>query len=276
MEGTISNNFRHPLVELKNDCNFVANDTNLDLAGMLVTGPNASGKSIYLSQVALIVYMMHIGCFVPCTRAMISVIASISTCLPTRHSSADTSGLSTFGLDLIQVSAALNSPSRSLILLDEFGQGTVAHDGVGLFVGVVHNILSTNDRLLIASTHYHEIFTNDYFSCTNLQFGTMQVHVTQDFVFLYKLVSGFCSSSLAVECAKRAGFPAKVVNRITAVVDDLRAGKPISRCFNPKRVHQRNIMRDICMAVDDSVDKMDEPDVLGRVLKDLEMFHTEI
>ena len=149
---------RHPLQELCSDT-FIPNDTNLSNQGprmILLTGANASGKSVYLKQVALIVFMAHIGSFVPAVSSTIGITDKILTRLSTKESVSKQS--SAFMLDLQQTQRALlNATPHSLVLLDEFGKGTTSTDGIGLFCAVMESFASRDLSCpkLIAATHFH-------------------------------------------------------------------------------------------------------------------------
>ncbi|KAG2033757.1 muts domain V-domain-containing protein [Suillus americanus] len=183
---------RHPLQEQVVDI-FVPNNAQL-LAGIgfgdsaepqtevdslpmyssivLCTGANACGKSVYLKQVALIQYMAQIGCFVPAVSATLGIVDKIFTRIQTRESVSKAQ--SAFMIDLNQVSLALrNCTAKSLILLDEFGKGTIPagsfssrckHDyGTGLFCGVIKHLLNRGSQCpkVLAATHFHEVFQKD-------------------------------------------------------------------------------------------------------------------
>ncbi|KAK7048433.1 muts 5 [Favolaschia claudopus] len=173
---------RHPLQEQVVDT-FVPNDAHLAggsgdrsvLVGdeatneaeewnsvVLCTGANACGKSVYLKQVALIQYMAQIGCFVPAQAATLGIVDKIFTRISTRESVSKVQ--SAFMIDLNQVSLALrNSTARSLVLLDEFGKGTLATDGAGLFCGVLKHFLNRGPDCpkVLAATHFHDVFRED-------------------------------------------------------------------------------------------------------------------
>ncbi|KAJ7675742.1 DNA mismatch repair protein MutS [Mycena polygramma] len=185
---------RHPLQEQVVDT-FVPNDAHLAggsgnrsvLVGdestneaeewnsiVLCTGANACGKSVYLKQVALIQYMAQIGCFVPAESATLGIVDKIFTRISTRESVSKVQ--SAFMIDLNQVSLALrNSTARSLVLLDEFGKGTLSTGsytfslsglssyGAGLFCGVLKHLLNRGPdcpKVLVA-THFHDVFRED-------------------------------------------------------------------------------------------------------------------
>ncbi|KAG8776037.1 MutS protein msh5 [Serendipita sp. 397] len=127
----------------------------------ICTGANASGKSVYLKQCALIPYMAQVGCFVPAISARLGVIERVFTRIQTRESVSKMQ--SALMIDLNQVSLALRnaSTSRSIIILDEFGKGTISSDGAGLFAGVIKYLLSLGDAcpFVFAATHFHEVLT---------------------------------------------------------------------------------------------------------------------
>lgn len=123
---------------------------------LVLTGPNYSGKSVYLKQVALIIFMAHVGCFVPAERAKIGLTDKILSRVTTRETVSRAQ--SAFMIDLQQISLALNlATRRSLLIIDEFGKGTDASDGAGLACAVMEHLLSLgNERpKVIGATHFH-------------------------------------------------------------------------------------------------------------------------
>lgn len=150
---------------------FVPNDTVFN-GILVVTGPNYSGKSIYLKQTALIVLMAHVGSYVPCDEAKICITDKILTRIATRGSVSRMQ--STFMIDLQQISMALSlATSRSLLVIDEFGKGTDSSgmevgvlvdgadliDGAGLMAGVLQHLLDRQDRpKTLVATHFHGEF----------------------------------------------------------------------------------------------------------------------
>ena len=123
---------------------------------LVLTGPNYSGKSVYLKQVALIIFMAHVGCFVPAESAKIGLTDKILSRLTTRETVSRAQ--SAFMIDLQQISLALNlATRRSLLIIDEFGKGTDASDGAGLACAVMEYLLSLgNERpKVIGATHFH-------------------------------------------------------------------------------------------------------------------------
>jgi DNA mismatch repair protein MSH5 len=123
---------------------------------LILTGPNYSGKSIYLKQVALIVFMAHVGCFVPAHSAKIGLTDRILSRVTTRETVSRIQ--SAFMLDLQQISLALSlATRRSLLIIDEFGKGTESSDGAGLACAVMEHLLSLGCERpkVVGATHFH-------------------------------------------------------------------------------------------------------------------------
>jgi DNA mismatch repair protein MSH5 len=123
---------------------------------LILTGPNYSGKSVYLKQVALIVFMAHVGCFVPAESAEIGITDKILSRVTTRETVSRIQ--SAFMIDLQQISLALNlATRRSLLIVDEFGKGTSSSDGAGLACAVFEHMLSMGKECpkVVGATHFH-------------------------------------------------------------------------------------------------------------------------
>ncbi|EIW73074.1 hypothetical protein TREMEDRAFT_26100, partial [Tremella mesenterica DSM 1558] len=191
---------------------------------MILTGANGSGKSAYGKQVALIVFMAQIGSFVPAESAIIGIVDKIYTRVQTRESVSKAS--SAFMIDLAQVSLALRGcTSRSLLLLDEFGKGTLPTDGAGLLAGVIRYLLETCRPRTIVMTHFHELFAMDSILVDlPIQFCHMQVvflDETPKIAYMYKLEPSLADTSNAAECALIHGIPQSVVDRARFVTECL-------------------------------------------------------
>ncbi|XP_054716142.1 mutS protein homolog 5-like isoform X2 [Uloborus diversus] len=206
---------RHPLQEMCVAA-FVANDT---LSGgseskiKVLTGPNSSGKSVYLKQVALIVYMAHIGSFVPASQAKIPIVSSI---FAYTHSTESVSvNLSSFFISLNQISLPLNNAtSNSVVVVDEFGKDTEHHSGLALVVAILKFWAEKGASAphIFLATHYlslNTFFTNSPF----IKFQTMDIIQNEDLVFLYQIVDGIAVSSHAANTALLAGLPQHIVSR---------------------------------------------------------------
>lgn len=194
---------------------------------LLMTGPNFSGKSVYLKQNALIVYLAHIGSFVPAESATIGLTDKILTRIATRESVSRNQ--SAFMIDLQQIALSMTlATRRSLVIIDEFGKGTNSLDGAGLAAGVFDHFLGLGRQApkVLAATHFHEIFENNLLdNRPRLSFGHMQVHVDmsmtipQDQVaYLYKFRSGRSNSSFGTLCASLNGIDPAIVTRAEELI----------------------------------------------------------
>ncbi|KAJ9389582.1 hypothetical protein DTO063F5_2075 [Paecilomyces variotii] len=193
---------------------------------LLLTGPNYSGKSVYMKQVALIVYLAHIGSFVPAESAEIGITDKILTRVTTRETVSK--GQSAFMIDLQQMSLALKmATNRSLLIIDEFGKGTDWSDGAGLVCGVLEYLLDLNDNRpkVLAATHFHELFENRLLAeRPELQFGHMEVQIDErskrsgnHITYLYNFVLGRSSESFGTICAAMNGIPPAIVDRANEI-----------------------------------------------------------
>jgi len=194
---------------------------------LIMTGPNYSGKSVYLKQNALIVYMAHIGSFVPADNATIGLTDKILTRISTRESVSRNQ--SAFMIDLQQVALAMTlSTRRSLVIIDEFGKGTTSVDGAGLACGVFEYFLGLGSHRpkVLGATHFHEIFESGFLQeRIELIFGHMEVHidtstevVEDQITYLYNFVLGRSTSSFGTCCALLNGIDATIVERADKLI----------------------------------------------------------
>ncbi len=217
---------RHPVIEqiMDNDM-FISNDTYLDNRQncvSIITGPNMAGKSTYMRQVALIVLMAQIGCFVPCKKADISIVDRIFT----RVGASDdlSSGQSTFMVEMNEVANILrNATADSLLILDEIGRGTSTFDGLAIAWAVIEHI--ANKRLLGAktlfATHYHEL-TELEGKISNVNNYCIAVKEQgDDIVFLRKIIKGGADRSYGIQVARLAGVPDIVTDRAKEIAAQL-------------------------------------------------------
>ncbi|XP_054425090.1 mutS protein homolog 5 isoform X2 [Pteronotus mesoamericanus] len=230
--GVRIQNGRHPLMELCAQT-FVPNSAECggDKGRVrVITGPNSSGKSIYLKQVGLITFMALVGSFVPAEEAEIGAVDAIFTRI---HSCESISlGLSTFMIDLNQVAKAVNNATeQSLVLIDEFGKGTNTVDGLALLAAVLRHWLS------LGPTCPHIFVATNFLSLIQLQLlpqGSPVQYLTMetcedgnDLVFLYRVCKGVANASHASHTAAQARLPDKLIARGREVSDLIRSGKPI-------------------------------------------------
>lgn len=207
-------NGRHPLVEQIKDyvpSTTIINETNQHFIN-IITAPNASGKSVYMKQVALICYMAHIGMFVPADECKVALLHSIYTRIYTPESVYECE--SAFMADLQQMSKVImNSTNRSLILVDEFGKGTHCKDGMALLAASIEHFIDRGDLTPIAfiTTHYgqvHELIQSK--ERTNLKTIATQKNATGVFESVYQITDGENGQNFSTE------FPEsmKIMNNI--------------------------------------------------------------
>jgi len=194
----------------------------------ICTGANACGKSVYLKQTALIVYMAQIGCFVPADSATLGPVDKIFALLQTQESVSKPP--SAFMSDLNQMSYVLrNCTNKSLVLLDEFGKGTIPSDGAALFCGLVHHLQRHSScPKVVATTHFHDIFQENILSPTIFNYLHLQVMLPEvpdiqlntghgaaptEVTYLYRVAPGLSLHSHAAKCALLYGLPGRIVRR---------------------------------------------------------------
>ncbi len=218
---------RHAVVEeiLKGKGDFVANSLEFngdDRRAMILTGPNMSGKSTYMRQIALIVLLAQIGGFVPAQSASIGIVDRIMTRVGASDDLAG--GQSTFMVEMSEVASILDRATpRSLLILDEIGRGTGTADGLSIAWSVMEYI---SDPLLLGAralfaTHFHELV-----DLGNMLPGAFNCHIDvteQDgeIVFLHKVKPGGTSESYGIDVAKLAGVPDSVVDRAREIMSQL-------------------------------------------------------
>jgi DNA mismatch repair protein MutS len=217
---------RHPIVERSlPESVFVSNDTylsNNDARLIILTGPNMSGKSTYLRQVAMIVLMAQIGSFVPAVSADIGLVDRIFTRIGAGEDLA--AGKSTFMVEMTETANILNNATpASLIILDEIGRGTSTYDGLSIARAVaeyIHNSPRLGTKTLFA-THYHELVELAEYLPAAKNFNVSVTEDKGEVVFLRKVIPGGVDKSYGIHVAKLAGLPRPVINRAQEVLADL-------------------------------------------------------
>lgn len=217
---------RHPVVEkVLGHQEYVPNSVEL-LAGtdiMLITGPNMSGKSTYMRQLALTVIMAQMGCFVPAEKADMPVFDQIFT----RIGASDDliSGQSTFMVEMMEANEALrHATPQSLILFDEIGRGTATYDGMALAEAIIHYIHRHVHAKTLFSTHYHELTTLEEQLPDLINCHVGAVEQDGEVVFLHKMLAGPADKSYGIHVAKLAGLPTELLEQATHILIQLEAG----------------------------------------------------
>ena len=217
---------RHPIVErnvsadsyISNDCK-VEKDENI----LLITGPNMSGKSTYMRQLALIVILAQIGSFVPASSASLPIFDKIFTRIGASDDLAG--GKSTFMVEMIEAKNALvESTANSLLIFDEIGRGTSTYDGIALAQSILEYINNTIKCKTLFSTHYHELTKLE-----NITEGIKNIHVSAKedhgkLIFLYKINEGPIEKSYGIHVAQLAHLPDDVINGANKILKELENG----------------------------------------------------
>lgn len=211
---------RHPVIEAISKERFIPNDTTMDCEdnrSLIITGPNMAGKSTYMRQVALIVIMAHIGCFVPATKAQIPLTDRVFT----RVGASDNLvyDQSTFMVEMTEVaSILLHATKNSLLVLDEVGRGTSTYDGLSIAWSVVEYLTKHIRAKTLFATHYHELteLENTIEGVKNYKVTVREIGGTV--VFLRKIQKGGANRSFGIEVASLAGVPQEVTTRAKQIL----------------------------------------------------------
>ena len=222
---------RHLIIEesLPDDEFYIPNDVYLDKSSqqiIIITGPNMSGKSAIIRQVALIVILAQIGSYVPADSSIIGIVDKIFT----RVGASDniSRGESTFMVEMIETSSIMNNlTDRSLVLMDEIGRGTSTYDGISIAWSIVeylHNQKTIRPKTLFA-THYHELNQLEQKLDRVKNYNVSVEEINNEIIFLRKLVAGGSKHSFGINVAQIAGMPNKILIRAYEILKKLEKNK---------------------------------------------------
>ena len=239
---------RHPVVEAISKERFVPNDTLLDNEenrSSVITGPNMAGKSTYMRQVALIVLMAHMGCFVPAKEATIPITDRIFT----RVGASDNLifDQSTFMVEMTEVaSILLHATKDSLLILDEVGRGTSTYDGLSIAWAVIEFLTEKIRAKTLFATHYHELteLENRIEGVKNYKITVREMNGAV--VFLRKIARGGANRSFGIEVAALAGVPKEITARAKGILktlekNDIAKGHILSAEETEEEPHERTL-----------------------------------
>ena len=212
---------RHPVVEAVSNGLYVPNDCMMpeNVNTLLITGPNMSGKSTFMRQLAIIIIMAQTGSFVPAKKATLPIIDKIFT----RIGASDdlVSGESTFMVEMKEACNAItNATPNSLILFDELGRGTATYDGMSLAQAILEYISKNIKCKTLFSTHYHELtsLANEIKTIKNVH---VEAHEENGAVtFLHKVSNGPIDKSYGIHVARLAKMPEELLKRATAILKE--------------------------------------------------------
>ncbi len=217
---------RHPVVEKVMDSgSFVPNNTKLNMEEnrlAIITGPNMAGKSTYMRQVAIIVLMAQIGCFVPAKSATIGIVDKIFTRVGATDDLA--SGQSTFMVEMNEVANIIsNATPKSLLILDEIGRGTSTFDGLSIAWAVIE-FISDKEKIgcrTLFATHYHELTELEGKLTGVKNYCILVEEDGEDIIFLRKIIRGGADASYGIQVARLAGIPMPVIDRAKDILTEL-------------------------------------------------------
>lgn len=263
---------RHPVVEkvMKNE-QFVPNTLELadDKHLLLITGPNMSGKSTYMRQLALTIIMAQVGCFVPAQRAELSITDQIFT----RIGAADdlVSGQSTFMVEMLESNHAIQHATEdSLILLDEIGRGTSTYDGMALAQAIIEYIHDDIKAKTLFSTHYHELTSLE----ENLS-ALKNIHVRAEeiegkVVFLHQIHDGAADESYGIHVAQLAGLPDSLIKRANVILHQLEGESSDKTLFSKNRKENDLTMEQIAFFAPEEPAKKEEKSANHEIIESLQ------
>ena len=250
---------RHPVVEKVLSGEFVSNDITFDDSCYLklITGPNMAGKSTYMRQMAMIVIMAQIGCFVPAKKAILPIFDRIFT----RIGASDdlVSGESTFMVEMMEASNAIKEATEnSLILFDELGRGTATYDGMALAQAIIEYIHDNIKAITLFSTHYHELtileehkkHVKNIHVSAYLENGTL--------TFLHKVKDGSVDKSYGIHVAKLANLPDAVIKRASEILNS----------YEKNSLHHE-VVNQISMDLEQMVAPDDKCDIIKKKLEEI-------
>jgi len=251
---------RHPVVETTlHGERFVPNDTIFETGEnvRIITGPNMSGKSTFLRQVALIVLMAQIGSFVPAAKSRIGLVDRIFTRIGAQDEIH--AGQSTFMVEMIETANILNHATpRSLLILDEIGRGTSTYDGLSIAWAVVeyiHNHPNLKARTLFA-THFHELTQLSDLLPGVRNYNVAVTESNNQVVFLHRIVPGGADRSYGIHVAQLAGIPRQVILRASEILKELEASAGTAVHIEPSSSQQLTLFPETNPILDE-LKKMD-------------------
>ena len=265
-------NGRHPVVEkLIGRSDFVSNDTIItsDERFIVLTGPNMSGKSTYMKQIALISIMAQIGSYVPATKAKLPIIDKYLT----RIGASDDilSGQSTFMVEMSEVSNILNNATEnSLLILDEVGRGTSTFDGVSIATAISEYIHEKIKAKTVFATHYHELtdLEKKYKNIVNYRIEINEKN--GKVIFLRNIVKGGADKSYGIEVAKLAGLPKEILKQSKKILNRLEQKKElIEKTIN---VQQLSLFDQLLEIDDEDVETVEDTnnEIVKEIMYELE------
>lgn len=214
---------RHPLIEIQDPASCIANNCKMikgesDLA--IITGPNMGGKSTFIRQVATVLLLTHIGCYVPCSEATVPML----DCIIARVGASDHQlrGISTFMAEMLEASCMLKTATdKSFIIMDELGRGTSTNEGFGLAWAIAEYIATQINCFCLFATHFHEMtaMQKELSNVKNLFVSALAEG--DKLTMLYKVKEGVIDRSYGIHVAEMLKFPEEVLREARQLAEEL-------------------------------------------------------
>ncbi len=255
---------RHPVVEVVSKEAYVPNDCIMEngVNTLLITGPNMSGKSTYMRQLAIIVIMAQMGSFVPCKSASLPIIDKIFT----RIGASDdlVSGESTFMVEMKEAkNAIVGATESSLILFDELGRGTATYDGMSLAQAILEYISENIGAFTVFSTHYHELtrLEKKYKNIKNVHVSAIENG--KEITFLHKVKMGAVDKSYGIHVARLANMPESLLDRAEDIL-----------CEYENKERKKNPEEKIQLTMDFEKEEEKKSDIIKETIESVDVMHT--
>ena len=252
---------RHPVIEKVSKDAYVPNDVLMDSTTdiLLITGPNMSGKSTYMRELAIIIIMAQMGSFVPAKSANLGIFDKIFT----RIGASDdlVSGESTFMVEMKEAQNALvHATKNSLILFDELGRGTATYDGMSLAQAILEYVAKNIKCKTLFSTHYHELtaLESEFLNVKNVHVAAKEEG--NMITFLHKVQNGPADKSYGIHVARLAHMPEDLLERAQNILDSYEKGE--------KKIHKEQDNRQLSMIFDEP-----KEDKLREKVKSIDPLH---
>lgn len=214
---------RHPCLECQDDIEFIPNDVDMkgdDTNMYIITGANISGKSTYIRSIGVAVLLAHIGSFVPCEEAHISICDSILARVGANDSIQK--GLSTFMVEMVETSAILQTATKnSLVIIDELGRGTSTFEGLGLAWAIAEHLAANIKCFTLFATHFHEITAMTDTEKTAKNFHLAAITDNGQLTLLFQVRPGPIDKSFGIQVAEIAQLPASVLSDAKKFLKDI-------------------------------------------------------